>query len=210
VPKFERPFESLEEFHGTELEEFKLMFESGAHIAVTAAMDYCVRHGLNPPHWAMTESVKVQCAELCGDAPRKFGRSNGTVSRYLQDGIDFVRWDAVHEVRENRKILRDTIKSLAKSRDDATRDRRAHCEKLVRWARKNSFECASVLLAGSPAFGGPDAVKTSFGTVERNIRNRATAMRYHVLDREFLRKISAVVDPTAKMGRKVAHLFDLN
>ena len=67
MPKFERPFESLEEFHGTELEEFKLMFETGAQIAVTAAMDYCVRHGLNPPHWAMTESVKAQCAELCGD-----------------------------------------------------------------------------------------------------------------------------------------------
>ena len=86
MPKFERPFESLEEFHGAELEEFKLMFQSGAHIAVTAAMDYCVRHGLNPPHWAMTELVKVQCAELCGDAPRKFGRSNGAVSRYRQDG----------------------------------------------------------------------------------------------------------------------------
>ena len=68
MPKFERPFESLEEFHGAELEEFKLMFELGAHIAVTAAMDYCVRHGLNPPHWAITELVKVQCANYVGRA----------------------------------------------------------------------------------------------------------------------------------------------
>ena len=210
MPKFERPFESLEEFHGTELEEFKLMFESGAHIAVTAAMDYCVRHGLNPPHWAMTESVKAQCAELCGDTPRNLGRSNGAVSRYRQDGIDFVRWDTVHEVRNTRKILRHTIKSLAKSRDPDAHESRAYCENLIRWARQNSFKCASMLLAESPAFGGPDAVKTSFCTVQRNMRNQATAMRYHILDREFLRKISAVVNPPAKTGRIVADLFGLN
>jgi hypothetical protein len=209
VPKSERPFESLEEFHEAELEEIKLMFESGTQIAVTAAMDYSVRHELNPPHWAMTESVKAQCAELCGE-PRHLGRSNGTVSRYRQDGIDFVRWDTVHEVRNNREILRYTIKSLAKSRDDAAREHRDYCEKLIRWARRNSFKCASLLLAGSPAFGGPDAVKTSFRTVVQNISNPASAMRYHVLDPKFLRKISTVVDPAAKTGRKVRHLFDLN
>ena len=201
---------SLEEFHEAELEDIKLMFKSGSQIAVTAAMDYCVRHGFNPPHWAMAESVKAQCANLCGDTPRNFGRSNGTVSRYRQDGIDFVRWDTVQEVRKNRKILRNTIKSLADSRDEAAPERRAYCEKLMRWARQNSFKCASMLLAGSPAFGGPEAVKTSFCTVEQNIRNQASAMRYHVLDPQFLRKISAVVDPAAKTGREVSHLFDLN
>jgi len=206
---YERPFDSPEQLHETELEELKLMFVSGTPLAVTAAMDYSNRHGLSPPPWAVAESVKMLCTLLRGDTTRKRGRSSGIVDRYRQDAIDYVRWEAVVEIRENRKILRDTIQALMKLPGRAAREHRIYCEKLLRWATKDSFKCASMLLFESPAFGGRDAVRISFRKVQRNLRNRATAMRYHILDRKFLRKIGYLDPATPRPGKKIVHLFDL-
>ncbi len=209
MPINERTFDSAKHLHETELEELKLMFESGTPLAVTAAMDYSNRHRWTSPPWAVAESVKMLCTLLRGETPQKRGRSNGIADRYRQDAIDFVRWEAVVEVRENRKILRDKIQALMKLPGNAARERRAYCEKLLRWATKDSFKCASMLLVESPAFGGRDAVRISFRKVQRNLRNRATAMRYHILDREFLRKIGCLDPATPRPGKKVVHLFDL-
>src|SRR2546430_12638278 len=112
MPIFERPFESLEELHETELEYLKRMFDSGVPIAVPAALDYCARHGVTVPRCLTVEAAKMFCSHLSGNAPKGRGRSCGTVNRYRQDAIDYVRWDAVIEVRENRVRLREDIKTL--------------------------------------------------------------------------------------------------
>jgi hypothetical protein len=205
----EQSFDSLAQWQQTRLAKLKLMFESATPLAVVAAMDHCDRNGLIPPSWAVTGSVQMQCTLLRGEPLGKHGRSNGIVERYRQDGFDFLRWDTVNVVRENRNSLRDAVKELRKLPGRAARERLAYCEKLLRWASKSSFKCASMLLADSPAFGGPDAVKTSFRTVERNMRDPVFAMRYHILDRGFLRRLGIASYPFATPGKKIVHLFDL-
>ena len=205
----EQSFDSLAQLRDARLAELKLMFESGTPLAVTAAMDYCDRHGLIPPSWAVTELVEMQCAQLRGERLGKHGRSNGIVERYRQDAIDFLRWDTINGVRNNRNSLRDAVKQLRELPGRVARERLEYCEKLLRWASKSSFKCASILLADSPAFGGPDAVKTSFRTVERNMRDPVSAMRYHILDRGFLRRLGVASYPFATPDKKIVHLFDL-
>jgi hypothetical protein len=212
VPKFERPFEHLEELHETELEELKLMFGSGVPLALTAAMAYCVRHGLTPPPWVISESLKVQCAQLRGDTPKKPGRSNGVVERYRQDSIDFARWEWVVEICENRTLLQSKIDELSKIPGRAAREHRNEYEKLLKRLGKNyddAFACASIQLRGTPAKGKADAVRTSFWKVQRNMRDQATAMRYHILNSEFVRSVGAITDPSDGQGKKVSPLFDL-
>ena len=209
MPIHERPIESIEQFYEALLDQHRVMFESGTQLAITAAMDCCDRYGLTPPTWVVTESVKLQCALLRGGTPKRRGRSTGTVDRYRQDAIDYARWDAVNEVRENRKMLRDKVNALSKLPGRTAKDRRIECEKLLQWAEADSFRRASTLLEGSSAFGGPEAVKTSFLKVKRNLRNQSTAMRYHILDADFHRKFSDRTTPSDNSGKKIEHLFDL-
>ena len=214
MPVHERPFESIGQLHENELEQFRLMFEAGSELAVTAAMDHCVRHGLNPPYWAAAETVKIQCATLRGDIPRKRGRSTGTVSRYLQDAIDYGRWDTVVEVQEYRKSLPEKIRSLSRAANQPARFQRIFLERNFRRTGTNdqdAFECASMLLEHTPAYGGPDAVKKSYHTVIRNFRSQSTAMRYYILDPGFLRKVTVSDQPDLpnRSDKKITHLFDL-
>jgi len=102
----------MEELHETELEYLKRMSDSGVPIAVPAALHYCARHGVNAPHWLIIEAAKMVCSHLSGNVPKERGRSCGIVNRYRQDAIDYARWDAVIEVRENRVSLREGIETL--------------------------------------------------------------------------------------------------
>jgi hypothetical protein len=189
MPLHERPFDSIDQLHENELEQFRLMFVEGTDLAVTAALDYCYRYGLNVPRWVVLESVRFQCSALRGDLPKKRGRSTGTVNRYLQDRIDLWRWETVIEIRQNREFLRRRIESFSKMNGHTARQWRIDDEKLLRWAQADSFKCASTLLVGCLAFGGPEAVKRSFLKVERNRRSPKTAMRYCILNSGFLRRV---------------------
>ena len=100
MPIHERPFDTLEQFDEAELEQRKLMFESGTPIAAIAAVAYCDEHSLYPPRWAVAESLKIQLAAIRGDKPGRQGRSSGIRDRYRQDAIDYIRWDMVIQVRE--------------------------------------------------------------------------------------------------------------
>jgi hypothetical protein len=209
MPIHERPFDSLEQLHETEFEQYKLMFDSGTLLAVTAALDYCDNHSLTPLAWAVTEAVKIQCASIRGDTPGKRGRSNGVGDRYRQDAIDYLRWDTVVKIREYRQNLEDNIEALSELPGPTAREHRTYYEKQLCWAKADSFKCVSLLLTRSPAFGAPEAVKKSFLKVEKNMREQKTAMRYYILDPAFLRKVGVCVDPLDRPGKKIVDLFDL-
>jgi hypothetical protein len=209
---FDRPYESLEELHEAELEHLKIMVDSGVRIAVPAAMAYCAKHRLSPPRWLVIESANMLGDYLSGNLPKERGRSSGIVNRYRQDTIDRERWEAVIEVRENRDRLREEIKKLRALPGRRARDILDECTKLLDWVGTNNdaaFECASLLLARTPAKGGPDAIRTSYRNVERNMRNPATAMRYCILDPQFLRLIGAEIAQPASQGKKIVPLYDL-
>jgi hypothetical protein len=209
---FERPYESLEQLHETELEYHKLMLASGVPIAVPAAMYYCAKYGLNPPRWLIIESAKMLCAYLRGNVPKERGRSAGIINRYRQDAIDSARWDAVIEVRKNRASLRKDIDELRALPGRKARNILNERSKVLDWAGTNNddaFECASLLLADTPAHGKPGTIRRSYLKVEKNMRNRATAMRYRILETQFLRLVGADITQPVSRGKKIMPLYDL-
>jgi hypothetical protein len=115
MPIFERPFESLEELHETELEYLKRMFDSGVPIAVPAALDYCARHGVTVPRCLTVEAAKMFCSHLSGNAPKGRGRSCGTVNRDPSSAMRYrvldtrflqlVGADITQPVRPGKKIV---------------------------------------------------------------------------------------------------------
>ncbi len=209
---FAWPHESVEELHETELEYHEQMFVSGVPIAVPAAMYYCAKHGLNAPRWLIIEAAKMHCDHLRGNVPKERGRSSGIINRYRQDAVDHARWEAVIEVRENRDSLREEINELRALPGRKARDILNESTKLLDWAGTNNddaFECASLLLAETPARGRPDAIKRSYRKVEKNMRNPATAMRYRILDSQFLRLVGADIAQPTSRGKKIVPLYDL-
>jgi len=138
--------------------------------------------------------------------PRGRGRSAGIVKGYFQDALHYARWDAVIEVRENCEKLRRTAKQLRKLKNPKTRGRLKEIENLIREA-KASFKCAAKLLLRSPAYAGADAIKQSYREVEQNMKNPATAMRYYLLDPEFVGRIGADTG-RAEADRKFASFRD--
>jgi fermentation-respiration switch protein FrsA (DUF1100 family) len=67
-----------------------------------------------------------------------------------------------------------------------------------------------MLLADGSAFGGPDAIKSSYLTVEKVNRAQSQPLRYHMLEADFLASIG--ITPVAlRQGRarKVVPLYDL-
>jgi hypothetical protein len=188
---FERPYESLEQLDETELEYHKLMFASGVPIAVPAAMYYCAKYGLNAPRWLIIEAV---------------------INRYRQDAIDYARWDAVIEVREKRDSLRKDIDELRALPGRKARNILNERSKVRDWAGTNNddaFECASLLLADTPAHGKPDTIRRSYLKVEKNMRNPATSMRYRILETQFLRSVGADLALGASPDKKIVPLYDL-
>jgi hypothetical protein len=212
MPIFERPFQSLEELHETELEYLKQMFACGAPIAIPAALFYCARHGLNAPRWLVVEAAKMLCAHLGGSVPRERGRSCGIINRYRQDAVDHARWEAVIEVRENRNSLRKDIETLRRLPGHKARDILNERSKLLDWAGTNNddaFECASLLLADTAAHGKPDAIRRSYLRVEKNVHTPATAMRYRILETQFLRLVGVDIARPIRPGKKIVPLYDL-
>jgi hypothetical protein len=209
MPRFERHLDHLADDHlADDVEQLELAFQSGVALAAPMAMYFCRKYRFRPPSWVMAAAVQIECALLRGDPLGARGRSNGIVHRYRQDRIDYLRWDVVKEVRGQRNHLRQKIKALSKLPGSAASKQRAYCEKLLRQAR-NSYKCASLLLRGSAAFGGVDAIKVSFQKVARNRRDELTAIRYIGFDPQFLRSVGAYVDSHRKSGKKIEDLFDL-
>ena len=173
---------------------------------MSAALHYCSKHTLNPPRWLVVEAAEQLCVHLEGHAPRGRGRSAGIVKGYFQDALHYARWDAVIEVRENCEQLRRTAKQLRKLKNPKARGRLKEIEKLIREA-KAGFKCAARLLLGSPAYAGTDAIKQSYREVEQNMKNPVTAMRYLLLDPDFVRMIGAHTGRT-EAGKKIVSFHD--
>jgi hypothetical protein len=212
VAIFARPYESLEELHETELEYHKQMSASGVPIGGPAAMYYCARHGLDAPRWLIIESSKMHCAHLRGSVPKERGRSAGIINRYRQDAVDRARWEAVIEVREHRDSLREETNELRALPGRKAREILNESTKLLDWAGTNNddaFESASLLLAETPARGRPDAIRRSYRKLEKNMRNPVTAMRYRILDPQFLQLVGARIAQPAGRGKKIVPLYDL-
>jgi hypothetical protein len=119
-------------------------------------------------------------------------------TRLRQDMIDYARWAEVDLVIEQRKCCRREIAEL-RALPKTPRELPQKREKLLKgmeirlkrlghtWDR--AYECASENLKKTRAFGGRDAMETSYRKVKKRFDDPAQAMRYHQLDPRFLRKL---------------------
>jgi hypothetical protein len=180
------------------LDDLEAMFRSGVAIAIPAAADYCVEHGLVAPVWLTKESAELFCTILRPDTRKTIGRSNGFIARLRQDMIDYARWDEVDVVQEQRKDLRRQVaelNALPKTPRDLPQKREQllkEMEERLKWlghTLDRAYECASERLAKTGAFGGPDAMETSYRKVKKRFEDPVQAKRYHLLDPRFLRKM---------------------
>jgi len=201
----------LADFHKRRMQSLEHMFVNGIAIATSAAMEYCAKHDLTVPPWLKVATAKHLVDLLMKGASKQRGRSSNIVDRYRQDMNDYARWDEVTTVREKQKEILQEVEFLRAHADSLKPGLLEEREKTLAWAGRSlerAYQCASMLLRGTTAFGGPDAMKASYLKVTKACRN--PTYRYHMLDDDFL--ISIGIQPISRQFlqvRKHVPLYDL-
>ena len=189
-----------------ELEVLRRAAEGGNELAPAAALFFCAQYEADVPGWLTVLAARCYCEQLHPTKPKKRGRAAGPLERYHQDMVDFIRWDTLKSTREMQKNARKELKSLNKcDRIDRFVEQR---KKLLMWYGRDwlrAYECASMILRDTPAFGGPDAMKASYCRVKRNQPSR----RYHLFHQEFLESVGLHHPCRWYPSRKFVPLYDL-
>lgn len=202
---------SVEEFHQQKLESLETMGRGGSLIATSAALAYCDKHGLPLPSWFIGPAAQITSESLRKNKRGKLGRSAGPLDRHRQNMIDFARYDAVCEVREKQKELPRELEQL-RYLSNVPAGMVENKQKMSAWTGQTlekAFQCASMILAETSAFGGPDAVKISYFKVKEAMLIPEQAYRYHALEPEFLASLNMKPFQLSRKDRKVTPLFDL-
>jgi hypothetical protein len=204
---FPRPFGSMAELHHNELECFRHMPDK--EVGVLAAFHYCSKHRISPPDWVTTSAATVLINAFGKRRRKNRGRSSNVVDRIRQNLIHFERYDTVLEIREKQLHFADMVKRY---RGDPKIPKAIleEKEKFHAWVGstlERAYECASMILRDTISFGGPDAIKASYLKCGGECRNRALAMRYHILDSSLIRALGIELD--RPQVRKHVPLFDL-
>lgn len=190
-----RPFASIDELHAHELACLERMVESGVPAAIPGALRYCEKHQRAIPAWLVTAATDLVCRGLKREKSKSRGRASGPLARSRQDMIDYARWDEVTTVREKQiEILEQTLHLRALTR--APKGLLKDYEKMLEWVGRSlsrAFECASLMLQDTPAFGGPEAMKRSYFKVRVRQKDPAQASCYHLMDQEIRQSLGLIV-----------------
>lgn len=185
-----------------ELENLKKARDDGVVLAVPAALDYCLEHGLVPPLWVIQAALDLLCDLLKREKSTKRGRSNGSVARYRQDMIDFLRWNEVDVLLENQQRsieLMSKYPSCPSPGQEAIYEQEAAKAQWLGTSLSRVYQCVSEVLERTDAFGSPETIEHSYKKVQRNERDPSKAFRYYQLNPPFLRKVG--IDDDLGYGR---------
>jgi hypothetical protein len=202
------PVESLAGFHNRDLEWLRTMTRGGSELAPAAALFYCNKNKISAPDWVVESASVGYCNALNGTLAKKLGRSSGPVERYQQDMVDYVRWEAINNVREKQRQFPEDLKEL-RSRPNIQKSILEEKRKMLKLVGKtwlSAFQYAVTLVRGTPAFGSVAAMKASYYRVEKN--SKAARLRYHLLDPGFLRSIGLIHPMFWRPVRKVGPLYN--
>jgi hypothetical protein len=211
MPVASRPIASFSALHEHELARLETMAQSGVALAVPAALHYCVQHQLSPPPWLLPATTEMLCGLLKREKSTKRGRACGPVARYRQDMIDYARWDQVMVVREKQQEILKQVQKL-RSLPTIPKSILDEQEKMLAWVGhtlNRAFECASMLLEGSEAFGSAEAMKRSYFQVRRNSKDSDRTLRYHQLSRHLLLKFGVKESHEIRPRKKSVPLYEL-
>jgi hypothetical protein len=188
--------------HEMELERLQKARDAGVVIAVPAALDYCLEHDLAPPAWLIQAASDLLCDLLRREKSNKRGRSAGSVARYRQDMVDFVRWNEVEVLGEHQQRsieLMTTYPTCPSPSQSGIYAEEAVKAEWLGTSRSRIYQCVSEVLERTDAFGSPESIKRSCRQVRRNERNPAHAFRYYLLPHPFLQKLG--IDSDLGYGR---------
>jgi hypothetical protein len=183
---------ALEEFHQRELEFLRVTAEAGSELAPAAALFYCRQHDVAVPLWLVGAAAIGFCALLNPRTSKKRGRSANPRQRHHQNMVDLVRWEQVKASRHVQVTSQNEKSYLLEAETDLPKKFRTRILKMADWAGRDcwrAYECASMMLQGTPAFGGPDAMKASYRRVEKNFNHPSETWRYHTFHPDFLESI---------------------
>jgi hypothetical protein len=187
MPQFERPFNSIDELHATELDWHIRMIQSGVEVAVPAALHHCHTHKLAVPQNVVVSSIELHCVTLRRDKRARRGRTANSLSRYQQTMRHFTRWDLVRELCEKQKEFRkedEALRSLANVPKAMLKQRKEMWARVGR-TQDDAFRIAAKQLKGTGSTGRADAVKKSYLRVEHDRRDPTTSAQYHLLSSQF-------------------------
>jgi hypothetical protein len=195
-----------------ELDRLRRVAEAGSELAPAAALFYCAAHEVRVPEWLVGRAAHGYCNQLNSSRPRKRGRSSGPLERYRQDMIDFIRWNTVKTARWEQEDKKDPERlSILDTYSERSCEMDEHRMKLIwfghDWLR--AYECASMMLNGTPAFAGPDAMKTSYGRVEDRMDDPKESWRYCYFEPEFLESIGLQHPSRWNWSTKFTPLYNL-
>ena len=120
--------------------------------------------------------------------------------------IDYMRWDTVKMAREKQKEAPQRLSVLETYSEVSPYI--DQYKKLLRWYGRDwlrAYECASMMLRETPAFGGPDAMKASYRRVEK----ASNPLQYFLFQPEFLQSIGLQHPSRWFPSRKFTPLYDL-
>ena len=203
-----RPPTPLDDINERELNFLRAMTPH-RELAVAAALDYCAEYDVCPPRWLVLASAELTRELLKRAKSRKRGRAAAPIARYRQDLWDIERWDAVVAIRSMQKKVQREVELAQKYQVIGYLRRQ---EKMLNWLGRDwlrAYECAAMYLTGRNARVGPDAMKASFLRVGRTIANPDLAMKYHLLEESFLKKLGFEGLQDRKPGTKLLPLYNL-
>ena len=189
------------------------MIDNGIAVAVPAALHHCLEWKCPVPDWLVAASIDLMSDLLKSERPKRRGRTATHIARYRQDNIDGSRWSTVVWQREAQRDLLDQVRRLPKTPnlDDDFREDRIRLQKWLGTTLSRAFECSSMILEGTQAFGSPDAIKRSYFKVLRNLKDPKQRLRYHFIDPQFLmHKLGIMWEPFVRPGRKIEPLYNLS
>ena len=188
-PLLKRAFGSLAGLHANRLEDLRVCWHR--EVSTVAAIHYCTTHQLAPPEWLIEDARNVLFSLLGNVKRERRGRASGALARYRQDMIDYARWDAVREVREKQTEIRKQVDEL-RAIPSVPKSLLEEREKMLFWVGHDwlrAYECAALILRGTDAAAGADAMKTSYLKVTRNQQDPSQSQRYQIFDPAVVSKL---------------------
>ena len=198
--------------HEIQMERFETMTRHEMHpeLAVTAALHYCAKHAMPTPQWLAIAATKLLCRLIGNRVPKKRGRAVSPTARYIQNMIDYERWDVVRETREKQVEVKEQLEGVRQI-PNVPRAMVQERERMHDWAGKDwlhAFECASMQLQTSIAHAGPEAIKKSYQACQRRGRGRISSLQYYRFDPALMNELGITLDFTCR-GNKGMPLFSL-
>lgn len=189
-----------------ELESLRAACEEGHLLAIYQAGHWCDQNRITPPVWLYEAHKRLADMLLEGGLPKGKGRSHGAFGEFRQDTINLARFYMVEDMKRHQEEQWDEHEETLQRTDLSESDR----ETLIRNAPRNFgktvseyFGHTSEELRGTAAQGSPDAIRSSYYKVAKDMKDPVASLKYKLMSDHVLRRAGLEELTPSAMTRKV-------